>query len=104
MGETGLKRGIATGLALAVALALAGGSSAQPPTVSEPAAPPVDQCGAADLAWLVGRPRTDIPVPTQPGRRRVYCTSCTVTMDYDPTRQDILFDADTGVVKAVKCG
>lgn len=63
-----------------------------------------DLCGAADLADLVGKPRTDIPVPIDPMRRRVYCTTCMVTQDYDPARLDIVYDAQTGIIKQVKCG
>jgi len=53
---------------------------------------------------LIGKPRTDIPVPVNPGRRRVVCSTCPMTQDYSPTRQTIIFDADTGIVKEVKCG
>jgi len=76
-----------------------------PPPRPPPApAPPRDACGAADLQSLIGKPRTDIPVPVNPGRRRVVCSTCPVTQDYSPTRQTIIFDADTGIVKEVKCG
>jgi hypothetical protein len=117
MGETGLKTKAA--LAGAVVLVLAGmaalgawsaDQAPQPPLApaQTPAPPPAqvsaDQCGAADMADLVGKPRTDIPVPVDPSRRRVYCTTCMVTQDYDPTRLDIVFDAKTGLVKEVKCG
>ncbi len=77
-------------------------SSAPPAPTHAPAIP--DQCGAGDLADLVGKPRTDIPVPVDPSHRRVYCTTCMVTQDYDPTRLNIVFDAQTGIVKTVKCG
>jgi hypothetical protein len=69
-----------------------------------PAAANADQCGAADLAGLVGKPRSEIPVPIDPTRRRVYCTTCMVTQDYDPARLNIVFDAQTGLIKQVKCG
>ena len=61
-------------------------------------------CEAASLAYLVGRPRTEIPVPVDPSRRRVSCTTCPVTQDYRPERTDILFDQTTGLIAAVKCG
>jgi hypothetical protein len=81
---------------------------APPPPVYAPpplAPPPArDTCGAAALQSLVGKPRTEIPVPVNPGGRRVYCTTCPVTMDYSPGRQNIIFDADTGLVREVKCG
>ena len=86
-------------------------SAPQPPApapAQTPAPPPAqasgDQCGAAEMADLVGKPRTDIPVPVDPSRRRVYCTTCTVTQDYDPTRLNIVIDSQTGLIKEVKCG
>ena len=83
---------------------------APPPPIAEvstiplPPPPPPDSCGAKDLQWLVGQPRSKIPVPTDPSRRRVACTTCPVTMDYSATRLNIFFDADTGIVKEVRCG
>jgi hypothetical protein len=63
-----------------------------------------DQCGAAELQGLVGRPRTEIPVPLDPNRQRVACTSCPVTEDFDPGRLNFFFDAETGRIKQVRCG
>ena len=74
------------------------------PTIPLPPPPPADACGARDLQWLVGQPKTRIPVPTTPSKRRVACTTCPVTMDYRPDRLNIFFDAETGIVKEVKCG
>ncbi|MBI5942184.1 MAG: peptidase inhibitor I78 [Caulobacterales bacterium] len=74
------------------------------PTFPLPPPPPPDSCGAAAMQWLVGQPRSKIPIPTDPSRRRVACTTCPVTMDYSPVRLNIFFDAETGIVKEVKCG
>ena len=63
-----------------------------------------DQCGAADLQNLVGRPRTEIPVPLDPRRQRVACTTCPMTDDVDPTRLNFLFDAQSGRIRQVRCG
>jgi len=63
-----------------------------------------DQCGASALQYLVGRPRTEIPVPLQPSTRRVVCSSCVITQDYRADRQTIIFDGDTGLIKSVACG
>lgn len=63
-----------------------------------------DQCGAAQLQYLVGKPRTDIPVPLNPGKRRVVCSTCVITMDYAADRQTIVFDTDSGLIQSVKCG
>jgi len=63
-----------------------------------------DQCGASALQYLVGRPRTEIPVPLQPSTRRVVCSTCVITQDYRADRQTIVFDSDTGLIKSVACG
>jgi len=76
----------------------------QPAPYAAPPAPIQSHCEAASLAYLVGKPRTAIPVPVDPTSRRVSCTTCPVTQDYLPERTDILFDAQTGLITAVKCG
>lgn len=101
------------GLVLAI-LALSACSTAPepvpPPQVAPPApimVPPVlapDTCGARDLQHLVGRPRTDIPVPVQPDRQRVACTTCPVTQDFNENRLNFFFDAATGVIREIRCG
>ena len=63
-----------------------------------------DLCKAGELQWLVGKPRTDIPVPVDVVNRRVVCTSCPVTEDFSPYRVNIFFDRETGVVEQVRCG
>ncbi len=67
-------------------------------------APPPDECGAQPLQYLIGKPHTQIPVPLNPNRRRVICSSCVMTQDFVPTRQTIIFDSVTGLVREVKCG
>jgi hypothetical protein len=65
---------------------------------------PRDMCGARPLQYLVGKPRTEIPVPVNVSNRRVTCTTCPVTMDFREDRLNIFFDATTGIIKEVKCG
>lgn len=77
---------------------------AQATTIPLPPPPPPDSCGASQMQWLVGQPKSKIPIPTDPSRRRVACTTCPVTMDYNASRLNIFFDAETGLVKEVKCG
>lgn len=99
-------------LALLGLVACSSGAPAPPPPVASAGPPPPpppsrsgrDQCGASDLAYLVGKSRGDIPVPVDPSLRRVACTTCPVTMDFNPRRLNILFDADTGIIRQVKCG
>ncbi|MDO8322591.1 MAG: peptidase inhibitor I78 [Phenylobacterium sp.] len=69
-----------------------------------PPPPPADQCGAAEAQKYVGRPRSEIPIPVLPALQRVACTTCPVTMDYSPRRLNFYYDAQTGIVKEVKCG
>lgn len=93
----------------AIDRALRGDFSNPPAAAPTPApmlAPPRDPtaCEAASLAYLVGRPKTEIPVPVDPSRRRVACTTCPVTQDYRPNRTNIYFDQATGLITAVKCG
>lgn len=78
-----------------------------PPAPYRPAPPPppsTDQCGAAEAQKYVGRSRTEIPIPVLPALQRVACTTCPVTMDYSPRRLNFFYDAQTGIVKEVKCG
>jgi hypothetical protein len=53
---------------------------------------------------LVGRPRTEIPVPLDPAKQRVACTTCPVTEDYRPDRLNFFFDAGTGLIREIRCG
>ena len=130
---TKLKSGLAVAALLAVTACASGHQDERWPQVPPPNAPPVyvppapqpipvqpapapqtqsqalrpmanDQCGAAGLQYLVGRPRTEIPVPLQPSTRRVVCSTCVITQDYRADRQTIIFDGDTGLIKSVACG
>ena len=105
-------------IVLAGLLALAGCSTAQeasspppPPTAPRPAPPPTaepapagDACNAKAHQHLVGRPRSEVPVPVTPNLQRVACTTCPVTMDHSPNRLNFFFDAATGIIKEVRCG
>lgn len=77
-----------------------------PKPSSQPTAPATaaDPCGAAAHAYLVGKNRTEIPVPVDPALRRVTCSSCAVTMDFNPRRLNIVYDQGSGVITQVKCG
>ncbi len=103
-----------TTLSLAI-LALAACSTPPEPVAPPPVAvvppvspvtpePVVDQCGAASLQHLVGRPRTEIPIPVRPNLQRVACTTCPVTEDFNLSRLNFFFDAATGRIKEVRCG
>jgi hypothetical protein len=126
MDTTGLRRSLA--IALTVALAACAGArkpgSTPPPlaptssygpapsvasAAPAPVAPPEprpapDQCGLDELRGLVGRSRLEIPIPLDPGRRRVLCETCPRSAEVVPGRQTVLFDARTGLVTSVSCG
>ncbi|WP_235560404.1 DUF1996 domain-containing protein [Brevundimonas sp. Leaf363] len=63
-----------------------------------------DLCKANDLQWLVGRPKTEIPVPVEVVNRRVTCTTCAITEDYSAYRLNIFFNDQTGKVEQIRCG
>lgn len=65
---------------------------------------PPDRCGAASMAWLVGRPKSEIPVPVDLSNRRVQCTACSRGPVIVPQRLSIYFNPDTGLVEQVQCG
>ena len=71
-----------------------------------PAPPPrpADSCGASEVQHLIGRPRTEIPIPLRPNLQRVACTTCPVTMDHNPNRLNFFFDAETGLIREIRCG
>ena len=63
-----------------------------------------DVCKAGELQWLVGKPRSEIPVPVDVVNRRVVCSTCPVTEDYSPYRLNIFYNQQTGIVERVSCG
>ena len=75
-----------------------------PPPPASRSRPNDDMCGAYEAQGLVGRPRSEIPVPVLPALQRVACTTCAVTMDFNPKRLNFFYDAESGLIKEVKCG
>lgn len=73
-----------------------------PPDAPPPEAP--EQCGAGDYQWLVGRPRSAVPDKPTGATWRIACSECPVTMDYSPSRMNIIYDEESGIVEAVDCG
>lgn len=82
-------------------------SACAPTTGSEPATPPMDgptACKADQYQRLVGTNRSQLPQTPAGETWRVSCTTCPVTMDYNPARLNIVYDEATGVIRQVKCG
>ena len=63
-----------------------------------------DQCGASKLQSLLGKPRSSIPASAKGPGTRVTCTSCAMTMDYSPSRLNILYDEKTNLIAEIRCG
>jgi hypothetical protein len=66
--------------------------------------PTADLCRAGEMQWLVGKPKTDIPVPVDVVSRRVTCTTCPVTEDFSPYRLNFFFNERTDIIEQVRCG
>ena len=62
-----------------------------------------DTCGAAESQSLIGRNVAAVSFASD-ANVRVACTTCAVTMDYDPNRMNVFFDQDTGRIERVTCG
>lgn len=69
--------------------------------------PPMDgpqACKADQYQRFVGTNRSQLPQTPAGETWRVTCTTCPMTMDYNPNRLNILYDQATGVIREVKCG
>jgi len=62
-----------------------------------------DTCGAAESQSLVGRNVAAVSFASD-ANVRVACTTCAVTMDYDPNRMNVFFDQGSGRIERVTCG
>ncbi len=63
-----------------------------------------DFCGASTYQRLVGKPKSDIPTAPQGAIWRIYSTQQVVTMNFVEGRMDIVWDAESKVVRSVSCG
>lgn len=78
-----------------------------PMQADDPATPPADgpaQCKADQYQRYVGRNRSELPAKPDGETWRVTCTTCPMTMDFNPTRLNILYEEASGVIREVKCG
>ena len=91
------------GLAAAGLFAAACAPVAADPTPPLPSDGP-SQCRADQYQRFIGRNRSELPARPAGETWRVTCTTCPVTMDYNPARLNILYEETTGVIREVKCG
>ncbi|WP_125257516.1 hemolysin [Brevundimonas fluminis] len=70
----------------------------------EPPAGGAEQCPAAKYRPYIGRQHSELPAAAPGEVRRVVCDTCAVTMDYNASRVNVVFDTRTNVVKSVNCG
>ncbi|WP_370235497.1 I78 family peptidase inhibitor [Brevundimonas sp.] len=62
-----------------------------------------DTCGAAGSQSMIGRNVAAVSFASD-ANVRVACTTCAVTMDYNPDRMNVFFDQNTGRIERVTCG
>jgi len=62
-----------------------------------------DTCGAARSQSLIGRNVAAVSFASD-ANVRVACTTCAVTMDYNPARMNVFFDQNSGIIERVTCG
>ena len=94
---------------LAIAFATAGLLAACAPMedAGSPAPTPSDglsQCKADQYQRFVGRNRSELPAKPEGETWRVTCTTCPATMDFNPSRLNVVYEEATGVIREVKCG
>ena len=86
--------------AVAACAPMEGGSATPaPPSASLPG-----ECKADAYRGYVGKNRSELPVTPAGETRRVVCSTCAVTMDFNPERVNIVYDTTSNLVTEVKCG
>ena len=86
---------------LAVAAIAAG--CAPTPSPETPGTPGAQRCDALTSQSLIGSHVG--AVDFAPGANvRIACTTCPVTMDYNPNRLNLFFVEETGIIERVTCG
>ena len=86
--------------ALAACAPMEGG----PVTPSPPSASLPGECKADAYRSYVGKNRSELPATPAGETRRLVCSTCAVTMDFNPERVNIVYDTTSNLVTEVKCG
>lgn len=90
------------GAAALLALSACAGGAANPDPTPDLDSP--DQCRASQYQNWIGRNRSELPAAPVGQVWRVTCSTCAVTMDYNPGRLNIVYDDASGVIRSVRCG
>ncbi|KQS56384.1 hypothetical protein ASG17_10360 [Brevundimonas sp. Leaf363] len=86
---------------LAVAAFAAG--CAPTPSPATPGTPGAQRCNAEASQSLVGSHVGAVDFAAG-ANVRIACTTCAVTMDYNPDRLNVFFVEETGIIERVTCG
>lgn len=94
---------------LALALTAAGLMAACAPMDDAGGATPppgegASQCKADQYQRFVGRNRSELPAAPTGATWRVTCTTCPMTMDFNPERMNVLYNQQTNIIEQVRCG
>ena len=85
--------------ALAACAPVEGGGATPAPPSSE-----LGQCKADAYRSYVGKSRSELPAAAPGETRREVCTTCAMTMDFNPSRVNIVYDTASNRITEVKCG
>lgn len=88
----------------AAALLVAACAPVDPAPAPMPPGDGPSQCRADQYQRYIGRHRSELPPRPAGEVWRVTCTSCPMTMDYNPSRLNILYQESSGVIREVRCG
>jgi hypothetical protein len=61
-------------------------------------------CRAENYQRFIGRHRATLPQTPADENWRLACSTCAVTMDYNPTRLTIVYDTRTELIQSARCG
>ena len=86
--------------AIAACAPMMGGPVTPPP----PSASLPGECKADAYRSYIGKNRSELPATPAGETRRVVCSTCAVTMDFNPERVNIVYDTTSNLVTEVKCG
>lgn len=87
----------------AIAVLALAAACAPTPSPETPGTPGPQQCNAEASQSLIGTHVGAVSFP--PGANvRIACTTCAVTMDYNPNRLNLFFKEETGIIERVTCG